>query len=198
MRARFALKMAGISCYVREISLKHKPDELLKISPKGTVPVLLLPDGQAIDESIEIIQWAFRQNDPENISSLSKEDLEIANQMIKFNDKIAVKIIHKYKYRELYPHENFHETEKNLHEYFKKLNLMLEKHKFFLTDTMSIADIAIFPFIRQIAQIDKENFKNLGFKSLSRWLDYFLEHSLFPQVMANYPLWSSSRQKCIF
>ena len=60
MRARMALKLAEIDVEIREISLREKPAHMLQVSPKGTVPVLVLPDGKVIDESLEIMQWALK------------------------------------------------------------------------------------------------------------------------------------------
>ncbi len=66
MRARMALIASGIACEIREVKLRNKPPEMLIASPKGTVPVLVLPDGTVIDESIDIMRWALGQNDPED------------------------------------------------------------------------------------------------------------------------------------
>lgn len=70
MRARMALHYSGINCELREVSLKNKPDALISISPKATVPVMHLPDGTIIDESLDIIHYAIGQNDPEGIADV--------------------------------------------------------------------------------------------------------------------------------
>ena len=66
MRARMALLASGTVCELREIVLRAKPQELFAASPKGTVPVLVLPDGTVIEESLDIMLWALERNDPQH------------------------------------------------------------------------------------------------------------------------------------
>ena len=53
IRARMAVAATGIEVTIREVLLKDKPPELIAASVKATVPVLVLPDGNVIDESLE-------------------------------------------------------------------------------------------------------------------------------------------------
>ncbi len=198
IRARFALKYAGLSCFLREIDLKNKAAELLRISPKGTVPVLQLPDGEIIDESLKIILWALGQNDPQGLLKLSEEESKKSAEIIEFNDRIFVKNIHKYKYSNLYSNESFEENKKIIYNEFYKLESFLVVNKFLVSNKMSIADIAIFPFIRQVAQVDQEEFEKLGYKNLQKWLGYFLSHPLFELIMKKYPLWSANQEEIVF
>lgn len=64
MRARWALLQAGLMVQWREIELKARPAAMLEASPKGTVPVLVLADGNVIDESLAIMRWALQKADP--------------------------------------------------------------------------------------------------------------------------------------
>lgn len=189
MRARFALAYAGISYVTREVDLKNKPKSLLSISPKGTVPVLQLPNGDVIDESIKIVEWALQEKGDAPLS----ETLEVrAQAMIQFNDKEFTKIVHRYKYRDLYPHEEFNHNEEKLHRHFSALNDELAKHQFLLTDTMTKVDIAIFPFVRQVVGIHPEKFALSSLQHLMQWLTHFLQSPYFLSSMTKYPVWQET------
>lgn len=198
MRARFALKYADILVALREVSLRNKPEALLTISPKGTVPVLQLPDGQIIDESIMIVQWALRQKGIDEPKRFSAEQNQKIQNLIELNDKVMVQVIHRFKYRERYPENEFHDNEKKLHQHFKVLDSLLENKSFFTSDHMTSADIALFPFVRQVEQINPDSFRALGFTNLTRWLDYFTDHPLFEHVMAKYPEWTPGDENFVF
>ena len=58
MRARMAITISDQKVEFREVVLRDKPPSMIKLSPKGTVPVLSLSSGQVIDESLDVIDWA--------------------------------------------------------------------------------------------------------------------------------------------
>ena len=190
MRARFALKYAQITFYLREINLKNKPPQMLKISPKGTVPVLQL-SSRIIDESLEIIKWALAQNDPDNILNKTQQEQNLANNLIQYNDNNFVKILHEYKYPDWHPQVNFETTKINIFSHLENIENYLTQNKFLVSNNISIADIAIFPFIRQLARINEEEFRSWPFKKIINWLDYFLAHPVYKASMKKYPLWQN-------
>lgn len=194
MRARFALKYAGISCEIREVDLKAKPPELIEISPKGTVPVLVFKNGNVLQESMHIIAWAFEQMGGENLSVVQKKEAEI---LIANNDTAFVKLIHYYKYPERYPEQDTKHTQKKLFEHLGMLDQRLSVHAFLLGQTMTSVDIAIFPFVRQLVQIKPAAFHLPSLQHLLKWLDYFLNHPLFKSIMTNYPPWSPRDKKIV-
>ena len=65
MRARMAISYSGLTVELREVVLREMPATLLACSPKGTVPVLVLPDGQVLEESRDIIDRVLADNDPD-------------------------------------------------------------------------------------------------------------------------------------
>ena len=75
MRTRMALKLADIRCEIREVRLNDKPDHMLQVSPKGTVPVLILRN-KIIDESIDMqnseYQYKFACPDREGVEEVKK------------------------------------------------------------------------------------------------------------------------------
>lgn len=183
MRARMALHYSRINCKLREVALRNKPDALLTVSPKGTVPVLLLSDGRVIDESIDIIHYAVFKNDPENILDVSAEvKLEIDN-MISKNDKDFALLLRKYKYFEKYPEDTQEVYRQQIESNFlEKYEQMLDGKKF-LFAKKSIADFAILPFIRQFAFADEEWFFTSKYKNIIAWLNKFIESDDFEDII---------------
>ncbi|MDX1320322.1 MAG: glutathione S-transferase N-terminal domain-containing protein, partial [Oceanospirillum sp.] len=100
MRARLGLLFAGLQVELREIVLKNKPAPMLAISPKGTVPVLELPDGRVIEESREILEWALAQQDP---AGLLDVDLQLAAGLLDQNDGDFKHWLDRYKYADRHP-----------------------------------------------------------------------------------------------
>lgn len=183
MRARMALYYSGINCQLREVSLKNKPSELIDISPKATVPVIQLPCGDIIDESLDIIHYAIKQNDPEGIDNISAQLRVQINELIESNDSEFAPLLRKYKYFEKYPEDSQEEYRKQIEEEFlEKYEQMLEVNDY-LFGQMSIADIAILPFIRQFAFVDKEWFFRSKYKNLINWLNKTIASDFFENII---------------
>ena len=183
MRARMALWAAEIELEIREISLREKPAHLLQISPKGTVPVLQLPDGRVLEQSLDIMQWALARNDPQGWLSA---DHEAVNALITINDGDFKKALDRYKYPDRYPEhaQAFYREQGEL--FLQKLEAALKQHAYLLGETASMADVAIFPFIRQFAAVDAAWFAGSEYVKLRSWLDGWLESALFTQVMQKF------------
>ena len=156
MRARMALKYANISLETREISLREKPAHMLRVSPKGTVPVLVLPNGEVIEQSLEIMHWALKQ--PRVNADLNNGwlnvDLAIAQSLIAQNDGDFKSALDRYKYPERYPEKSQVEYRAQGEMFLQRLEGLLQTHDYLLANHVSLADIAIFPFIRQFAAVD--------------------------------------------
>ncbi len=183
MRARMALHYSGVNCEIREVSLKNKPDALINISPKATVPVIQFADGVIIDESLDIIHYAIGQNDPEGIAEVSKDLQEQIDKLITSNDSEFALLLRKYKYFERYPEESQELYRKQVEEGFlTKYEQMLDGNKF-LFGKKSIADIAILPFIRQFAFVDEEWFFSSPYKNLINWLNMALKSDAFENII---------------
>lgn len=195
MRARMALRSSAIKLQLREVVLKDKPVAMLEASSKATVPVLVLNDGTVIDESLEIMLWSLRQNDPLNL--LSENDSE-TQSLIRTNDNIFKIHLDHYKYSDRFPeHTKLHYRQKG-EEFLNQLNQKLKKQSFLLKNKPTLADIAIFPFIRQFAYVDFKWFENSHYSGLSNWLNYWLDNELFLGVMSKYPQWEEGQEPIIF
>ncbi len=197
MRARLALSYAlEINALeLREVILKNKPQALLDISPKATVPVLQLTDGTVIDESLDIMQWALFINDPDNWLLIDKESE--MRELITLNDGEFKWALDHYKYSDR--HEESEEYYRALGETFlNKLNERLQNNSFLIGENISFADVAIFPFIRQFAHVDKNWFFTSEYKALINWTNYWLESDLFKNIMKKNPGWQESDEPLLF
>lgn len=187
MRARMALSYAGIAVEVREISLKDKPAHMLQVSPKATVPVLVLPDGQVIDQSLQIMQWALQQHDADGWLSA---DPQHAALLIAENDGSFKQNLDRYKYAIRFPEHSAADYRQQGELFLAKLELHLQQTSFLLSNKISLADIAIFPFIRQFAAVDSDWFASADYIKLKSWLQHLVESELFQGAMLKYPTYT--------
>ncbi|MBK5395755.1 glutathione S-transferase [Pseudomonas sp. TH39(2020)] len=183
MRARMALRYCGITVNIVEVSLKAKPAEMLALSSKGTVPVLSI-DGQVIDESLAIMHWALAQSDPQDW--LLKDDpvgQQLIAGLIEENDQVFKVHLNRYKYAERYPEQPmaFYRAEGEV--FLRRLDELLEGRDYLLAAHPSLADVALMPFVRQFAHVDREWFGQSPYHRLQAWLQRFLESELFIGVM---------------
>ena len=195
MRARLALAVSGVDYELREVSLKSKPAEILTASPKGTVPVLVLPSGQVIDESLDIMRWALAQNDP--YSWLTQATLADMLALIADNDGKFKHALDRYKYPNRYPLESggdakaFALTQRlKAASWLQTLEPCLSQGWLF-SPQASMADMATLPFVRQFAHTDAAWFAAQPWPQLQAWLARFEASGLFESVMAKHELWPS-------
>lgn len=187
MRARLACKYSGLKIELREIVLRNKPESMLQISPKGTVPVLQL-EQQIIDESWDIIEWATKLNDPDNWRGSNKH-IKAANELIQINDFSFKTHLDHYKYADRFPEHSAEYYRDQACDFLQQLEEHLSQHQFLLGNSISLADIGIFPFVRQFAHVDLDWFKETPYMNLQRWMSYFLESDLFASIMQKHTPW---------
>jgi len=194
MRARMALRYAGIAVEIREIELKDKPEEMLKVSPKGTVPVLVLQDGRmgeeaagekiVLEQSMDIMRWALQQRDGD---SWMAADSAMTQQLIAENDSSFKQALDKYKYAIRFPEQSAETYRAQGELFLQKLELRLSQSQFLLKAQVSLADVAIFPFIRQFSGVDSVWFEAAPYPKLRAWLKSMVESELFLSVMEKQP-----------
>ncbi|MBZ9784819.1 glutathione S-transferase [Pseudomonas sp. REP124] len=183
MRARMALRYSGVAVDIVEVSLKAKPAEMLALSSKGTVPVLSI-DGRVFDESLEIMRWALAQNDPQDW--LLKADPDGADRiaaLIEENDQTFKVHLNRYKYAERYPEQPMEAYRAEGEVWLRKLDELLADRAYLLADHPSLADVALMPFVRQFAHVDREWFAQTPYRRLQQWLERFLTSELFTSIM---------------
>ena len=184
MRARMALRYSGVALRIVEVSLKAKPAEMLALSPKGTVPVLCV-GGQVIDESLAIMHWALAQNDPEDwLLEADPAAQRLMAQLIGENDQAFKVYLNRYKYAERYPEQPMEHYRAEGEVFLRQLEGLLAQRDYLLADHLSLADVALMPFIRQFAHVDREWFATTPYLRLQQWLQRFLAAPLFTAVMA--------------
>lgn len=190
MRARMALHYAGIAVDIREIVFTAKPAHMLQISPKGTVPVLVLPDGVVIDESLDIIRWALQQHDPEDWLG-SPSQLAQAERLIAENDGPFKRALDRYKYAIRFPEQPPEAYRAQGEIFLQQLELCLQQQSCLLGERTTMADVAIFPFVRQFSMVDQAWFDQAPYPRLQAWLQAWLESERFAAVMQKYPAYVS-------
>jgi len=189
MRARMALKYAGVAIEIREISLRDKPAHLLQVSPKGTVPVLVLPDGTVLEQSLDIMHWALQQR---YIDGWLLADLEQTQQLIAENDTSFKQALDRYKYAIRFPEQSMEDYRSQGEVFLAKLEQRLTQTNFLMGKQVSMADVAIFPFIRQFSAVDADWFASTPYVRLKAWLSLLVESELFNSIMGKYPVYSDA------
>ena len=197
MRARMALKLANIKCEIREVRLNNKPKDMLKASPKGTVPVFVLKD-QIIDESIEIINWVASKSDLFK-GNISEEKILLTERIINTFDNNFKYHLDRYKYSTRYEDVDAAEHRNECMKILIELEGMLSQDAWFFGEKVNKLDISILPFIRQFRIANPEWFdQQKEIKNVQRLLDNFLKSSLFKEVMFNYKVWEEGKEPIYF
>jgi len=169
---------------------------MLDISSKGTVPVLLLADGTVIDESMDIMSWALQINDPEQWR-FDNDDVT-ARHLLEQNDGSFKINLDFYKYADRFPEHSMQTYRQRGEVFLSLLETCLSKHAYLTSECMSQIDVAIFPFIRQFAFVDKDWFDQSSYVELQRWLTKMLALDMFTSVMKKYQQWEQNSSVEIF
>jgi len=196
IRARMAIHYSQIQVELREVLLADKPKVMLDASAKGTVPVLVLPDGTVLDESLDIMFWSLNQNDPGGW--LINKDEQMAVLLLEKNDGPFKQHLDHYKYADRFPEHSMQAYRERGEDFLIFLESQLDRHKYLLGDRLNYIDIAIFPFVRQFAFVDKDWFDQSPYQALQGWLAEMLRSNLFTSVMTKYPRWQANTQIQIF
>ncbi len=204
MRARMALTLSGQNCELREIVLRDKPDEMIAVSPKATVPVLVEADGTVRDESLEIMLWTLQRNDPDGLLTPDQGNREDMLALIHRIDHDFKGHLDRYKYANRYANENDgggvdpveHRTAGMV--VLAELEERLGRSRYLFGDRLSLADIAIAPFVRQFANTDADWFAEQPVPALRRWLSGILESDLFQSCMKKYKPWKVTGEAVAF
>jgi len=195
MRARMALWTSRNPVELREVVLSDKPRELVEVSAKAAVPVLVLPDGRVIDESYDIMKWALAGSDPDGWLDI---DQAAADVLVAQNDFDFKPNLDGYKYPEWFPQATAEVYRDRGLSYLHQLDALCRQHPFLFGEHISIIDVAVAPFVRQFSNVDVEWFKSAAGDALQRWLARFVQSELFLSVMHKYPCWLPGNDAFIF
>ena len=193
MRARLALKLANIQCELREVRLNSKPKHMLEVSPKGTVPILILED-KVIDESIDIINWVLDQN---NIfeGNISSEQIITTEAIIDTFDNKFKYHLDRYKYSNRYENVDKKFHQKKCFDILIDVEKLISNENWFFGNELNKLDISILPFLRQFRIADPDWFDSLKeIPKIQKLLYNFLESNYLKQIMVNYKTWDESSE----
>lgn len=199
MRARLAIFKSKEKVLLRDLVLSNKPPEMLVASPKGTVPVVVLPDNKVIEESFDIMLWALQRSDPDDLLlSDETDDLPKMLTLIKTFDTKFKSSLEAYKCAKRYQEDNVVECRQACEEYIKQLETRLTKHTFLMSNQESLLDIALMPFIRQFGRVERQWYLQSPYPNVRQWLNKYLQSPVFTKVMAKHPLWVDTKKDVIF
>ena len=226
MRARLAIFRSKIAVEQRDVVLSDKPQEMLVVSPKGTVPILVhgvcenstsenslsqLDSVQVIDESLDIMLWALGESDPHNLlraslldSQTSSNDIKSATTLAEMLSLIALfdndfkSCLEAYKSAKRYHDSGVQSCREQCEVYIQQLEQRLSKHTYLMDESESLVDIALLPFIRQFARVERQWYLQSPYPQLKKWLNRYLQSAMFTKVMAQYPLWTEGQAVVVF
>jgi glutathione S-transferase len=198
MRARLALLASGHSCELREVVLSQKPPEMLAVSPKGTVPVLQMPNGHVIEQSLEIMQWALQQADPLHWLPHDAEHTTQVTELIARCDGPFKADLDRYKYPNRHALPDGLQHREQGAAFLRTLDAQLQKTPFLNGAHFGLADAAIAPFVRQFAHTDPTWFAAQTWGRLQSWLREFEDSPLFAQAMVKAPPWAPGQPLVVF
>lgn len=217
MRARLAIFKSQQPVALRDVVLTNKPAEMILASPKATVPILVLEELSAaneqsgvgasavvIDESLDIMLWALKAADPLNLLHRDSRDGvqsdKLTEMLVLINDfDVEFKVrLEAYKCAKRYHETTLSDCRIACEEYIQQLEVRLTEHDFLFSEQESLADIALLPFIRQFARIERQWYLQSPYPNVQRWLNSYLQSPMFTKVMAKHPLWLECGEEVVF
>ncbi len=189
MRARLAVASSGQACELREVILRDKAEEFLQTSPSATVPTLKTSEGYVIDESLDIMIWALSRHDPESWLEPQTGALEDMTALIESADGDFKSALDRYKYSTRYEGVDSMAERVKAEVFLQDLDDRLQGSSYLFGPKITLADMAIAPFVRQFANVDRDWFDGVHWPHLLRWLGDFLGSDRFNSIMGKYPRW---------
>ncbi len=194
MRARLAIFKSKKAVELRDVKLTDKPVAMLNASPKGTVPILVVAPAQVIDESLDVMLWSLGKSDPDNLLCNLPDLLAFINVY----DSEFKPCIERYKAAKRYHEPNVNDCREACEVHIQDLEKRLSEHAYIFGERESLADIAILPFIRQFAKVERQWYVQSSYVNVKRWLNAYLQSRMFNKVMAQYSVWEEGSEVVIF
>ncbi len=198
MRARLSLAVSGQTCELREIVLRDKPVAMLAASSKGTVPVLITREEKVIEQSLDIMLWALRQNDPQSWLAPSAGSLNDSLALIDACEQIFKFHLDRYKYPQRYSLENGLSHRDAAADWLMDIERLLSHTPYLSGAHCGLADMAILPFVRQYAHTDFAWFESQVWPRVLQWLENWKASDLFDRVMKKYDPWEEGQAITLF
>ncbi|MEM5527480.1 glutathione S-transferase [Gammaproteobacteria bacterium AS21] len=194
MRARLALLLSEQVVIIRAITLKNKPQHMLEVSPKGTVPVLILADGSVLQESIDIMLWALKQQDPHQLLLQDEEQYQQIIELIERGDNEFKHPLEQYRAAKRYHKDTEQYWRQQCEVFIAELEQRLEETGHFVGQQLSLADYAFIPFMRQFGRVDRKWFAQAPYPKVKAWLTTQLQSRLYAKMMTKHELWQHHAQ----
>lgn len=198
MRARMAIASAGLTVQLREVVLKNKPPEMISTSPKATVPIIDDAEAGVLEESLDIMLWALAKSDPEHWLPSDDAARSVTESLITACDENFKPWLDKYKYADRHPEHTAEYYREQGELFIQQLIQRLKNHRYLIDDQPRLADIAIFPFVRQFAHVDRNWFDSSEYAAVQRWYRQLHESDTFLSVMQKYPAWQNGDAVTLF
>ncbi|WP_051090336.1 glutathione S-transferase [Psychromonas ossibalaenae] len=199
MRARIAIFKSGRQVRLRDIKLADKPAEMLRASPKGTVPVLVVNENLVIEESLEVMLWVLAENDPDDLLQSDTPQAVINMlQIINHFDQEFKACLEAYRCAKRYHQANLVQCRETCEVFLQILEQALTEHRHLFSEQESLLDIALISYLRQFAQVERQWYLQAPYPKLRAWLNSYLQSPLFTKIMAKQPMWLDSRQDIYF
>ncbi|PKG37727.1 glutathione S-transferase [Psychromonas sp. Urea-02u-13] len=199
IRARFTLFKAKQKVLIRAVKLNNKPNEMLIASPKGSVPVLVVNETLILEESLAIMQWALAKNDPHDL--LEEKNKQAQSEMVALINHFEshfIPALEAYCCAKRYHEDNLDLCRDACEQQLGLLEQRLSTHHFLFSNNESLFDIAVFPFIRKFARVERQWYLNSPYPKLRNWLDSYLQSPTFTKVMAKHELWLDNNKAIVF
>lgn len=196
IRARYTLSLLNIKVEIREVVLRNKPEALLRLGGRSSVPQMICEQGVRYPESMDIIRWAMARKQNANIYSKPQER-EIAAWLFQTDHRFKF-WLDKYKYADRHPDFSQEYYRSQGERFLRRLESKLSKQAFLLGDEMSMADVLVFPFIRQFRGVDNTWFDQSQYTSVKLWLNQIIEDKTFEKVMIKLPPWQEGDEPRYF
>ena len=199
MRARLAIYKSAQPVFIREVDLRDKPSAMLIDSPKATVPILVVSQTLIIEESLEVMLWSLGQNDPQNL--LRHNDDNKFNDILTFIyrfDHGFKPALEDYKCAKRYHEDSVCEQRAVCEVFINELEQRLSRHQFVMDEQESLADIAILPFVRQFARVERKWYVQSSYPNVKRWLNSYLQYAIFSKVMTQFPCWKIGDKPVVY
>jgi len=198
IRARLAILTSGINVEIREVTLNDKPPALLRISSKATVPVLITADERIIDESIDIMNWALNQSDPEKWLPSDTKEEQLTSELTYVNDQTFKHFLDRYKYSDRYPENSELYYRQQAELTLINLEYNLTQNIYLVSNRLTMVDVALLPFIRQFALVNKAWFDVAPYPKIQAWLEKFITSELFNSSMVKLAPWQQGDEVIYF
>lgn len=198
MRARIAIFKSKQTVLLRDIKLDNKPSEMLVLSSKGTVPMLVISESEVIEESLDIMVKMLSNSDPQDLlhhQSAALPGMLLIIERFDLNFKDA---LNAYRCAKRYQETNIVELREVCEVFIRELEQRLTAHQFLISNKESLLDIALMPFIRQFSKVERQWYQQSPYPKLRAWLNHYLQSSMFTKVMAKHELWVDCHQDIIW